>query len=160
MDAETIIRTMYHMFQWLPLLSVVFMRLHYSIQCSSTQKNVSSFSWPCRVHGFKGSLNRAMLGIFFPSIRWPYTEHHLLVVSCLLVYRAIQVRLAVSSGCCQKCRFDCAQGWCSTWPNAVWTWWGSKYVKQQKKCCNISGQWVMALWKWSKSCSIWCNVWD
>jgi hypothetical protein len=35
---RTVIGTMYHMLQWLPLLSVVSMRLRSSIQCSSTQK--------------------------------------------------------------------------------------------------------------------------
>jgi hypothetical protein len=38
MNVETIIRTMCHMFPWLPLLSIVSMHLRSSIQCSSTQK--------------------------------------------------------------------------------------------------------------------------
>jgi hypothetical protein len=38
MDVETVIGTMYHMFQSLPLLSIVSMHLHSNIQCSSTQK--------------------------------------------------------------------------------------------------------------------------
>jgi type III secretory pathway component EscT len=38
MDIETVLGTMYHMFQWLPLISVISMRLRSSIQCSSMQK--------------------------------------------------------------------------------------------------------------------------
>jgi hypothetical protein len=38
MEVETIIRTMYHMFHWLPLLFVMSMCLCFSIQCSSMQK--------------------------------------------------------------------------------------------------------------------------
>jgi hypothetical protein len=121
MHTYTRIQLLCHMFILLSLLSVVFIRpcsnipcssKHVfirpcsNIPCSSKQKNTSSFSCSCHihgwkrslnrhVHGWKRSLNRAMFSIFFSFHLVALHKHHLSVGYCTWVCHSDQVHLAV-----------------------------------------------------------------
>jgi hypothetical protein len=77
MDIEAVIGTMYHVFQSLPHLSIMSMRLCSSIQCSSTQK-MHRHSHDPIMYMAERKFKPCYVGhLFFdPSIRWPCKEHH------------------------------------------------------------------------------------